>query len=238
MTGTGQSMWLRKDVAVIVLGGLTLALWDLAGLDLPIMRALGDGDGFPLQNAFVTERLMHEGGRWISYAVFIWLLVNAIRPLPLVPALSRAQRWGWLGVTALCLALIPGLKQLSLTSCPWDLAEFGGRAQYVSHWAVGVTDGGPGRCFPAGHPSGGFGFIAGYFALRLSSRRVAFGWLVSVVAIGLVFGFAQTLRGAHYPSHTLYTAWICWSFSAVMYQIADFAANRLGQRRKPATDSS
>ena len=35
-----------------------------------------------------------------------------------------------------------------------------------------------------------------------------------------VLGAAQTLRGAHYPSHTLYTAWICWSLCASTFHLA------------------
>ena len=33
---------------------------------------------------------------------------------------------------------------------------------------------------------------------------------------GLLFGGAQTLRGAHYPSHSLWTAWLCWTLSATL----------------------
>ena len=39
---------------------------------------------------------------------------------------------------ALCVLAVPALKQISTTSCPWDLAEFGGVARYASHWALGV----------------------------------------------------------------------------------------------------
>ena len=48
------------------------------------------------------------------------------------------------------LAVVSVIKILSNTSCPWDLAEFGGVARYASHWALGVIDGGGGRCFPGG----------------------------------------------------------------------------------------
>ena len=53
-----------------------------------------------------------------------------------------------LGTTVACAALIPLIKRLSATSCPWSLAEFGGSVvQFVPHWVRGVTDGGPdGEC--------------------------------------------------------------------------------------------
>lgn len=215
----------RSDVVVAVVGAVLIAAWDLAALDVPAMRLFGAASGFPLQDAFVPSVLIHQGGRWISYGLFGWVLVNALRPLPPASALPRWERWHWLGVTVLCLALVPTLKQFSLTSCPWDLLEFGGRAQYVTHWQLGVADGGPGRCFPAGHPSGAFGFIAGYFALRPHRPRAARLWLAGTVALGVLFGAGQTLRGAHYPSHTLYTAWLCWVVCILAYR----RRTRLGQ---------
>lgn len=214
-------MTARRDLVVAAAGALLIAAWDLSGLDLPVMRWFGDPSGFALRDAFVTSTLLHEGGRWVSYALFAWVLANALRPLPFARGLAPAERGFWLGVTVLCLALVPALKHFSLTSCPWDLAEFGGRARYVSHWQFGVPDGGPGRCFPAGHPSGAFGFLAGYFALRPHRPRAARLWLAGIVALGAVFGAAQTLRGAHYPSHTLVTAWLCWVVCALAYGLRD-----------------
>ena len=207
----------RLDFAVAFAALALLALWDLSGLDLLIVRAFGNAGGFPLQDAFVPSMLLHEGGRWISYLLFAWVLVNAVRPLPSSIALPREQRWYWFGVTIVCLALTPTLKYFSLTSCPWDLAEFGGRAQNVSHWRFGVADGGPGRCFPAGHASGAFGFIGGYLALRSRHAMAARRWLTGVLALGVLFGITQTARGAHYPSHSMYTAWLCWTASAFAY---------------------
>lgn len=33
--------------------------------------------------------------------------------------------------------------------------------------------------------------------------------LLATLLAGALFGLAQTLRGAHYPSHTLWSAWLC-----------------------------
>ena len=35
--------------------------------------------------------------------------------------------------------------------------------------------------------------------------------VLAVLLMGLVLGLTQTLRGAHYPSHTFWTAFICWA---------------------------
>jgi membrane-associated PAP2 superfamily phosphatase len=205
----------RLDDLHLTLAGLVLLLvWDLAGLDLAVMRALGDGQGFAWRDRWLTAELLHGGGRAVGWLLMALLAVNAVRPLWAGP--SRAERWRWLAVTAGCLLLVPALKQISRTSCPWDLAEFGGWAAYVSHWQLGVGDGGPGRCFPSGHATAAFAFVSGWFALREHQPRAARAWLVGVLLLGLAFGTGQTLRGAHHPSHSLWTAWLCWACSAAL----------------------
>ncbi len=78
----------------------------------------------------------------------------------------------------------------------------------VSHWAGWLrADGGGGHCFATG-----FAFMGGYFALRADKPRLARIWLAASIALGLLLGAAQQLRGAHFMSHTLWTGWICWLF--------------------------
>ncbi len=49
--------------------------------------------------------------------------------------------------------------------------------------------------------------------LRGRHPRAARAWLAAALLAGLAFGGTQYLRGAHYPSHTLWTAWLCWLIS-------------------------
>ena len=156
----------------------------------------------------------HEGGRIAGWLTLGLLVINVWRPLWAGP--TRGERVRWLVVTVLCVAAVPALKQISHTSCPWDLAEFGGVARYVSHWTLGLGDGGPGRCFPSGHATAAFAFLGGWFVLREHQPRVARRWLAGVLLCGLLFGGGQFLRGAHFPSHTLWTAWRCWVLSAAL----------------------
>ena len=39
-------------------------------------------------------------------------------------------------------------------------------------------------------------------------------WLLAVLGAGLLLGIGQLARGAHYPSHTFWTAGICWAICA------------------------
>jgi len=198
----------RSDLLLPLLAlGLLLA-WDASELDLLLIRLYGAADGFAWREHWFTSGLLHQGGRVLAWGLAGLLLLNALRPL--WPEQNRAERWWWLAMTLFCVLLIPLLKRGSATSCPWDLAEFGGVARYVSHWHVGLGDGGPGHCFPSGHASSAFAFLGGFFALRRAYPGWARAWLVGVVLVGTLFGWAQMARGAHYASHTMWTAWICW----------------------------
>ena len=205
----------RLDDLHITLAGLVLLLlWDLSGLDRAAMHLVGDAHGFAWRDHVLTSQLAHGGGRVLGWLVLGLLVVNVWRPLWAGP--SRAERVRWLAVTLLCVAVVPALKQFSHTSCPWDLAEFGGWARYVSHWQLQLDDGGPGRCFPSGHATVAFAFFSGWFVLRHHRPRLARRWLAGVLGLGLLFGLTQYLRGAHHPSHTLWTAWVCWTLNAAL----------------------
>lgn len=210
--------WQRDLLFTALLWLLVVAL-DAAGIDFWLTRVVGSPSGFAWRDHWLTRGVLHEGGRVASWLLFGVVLIAAWRPWPAARHLSRRTRWWWLGCTMACAALISTLKQFSLTSCPWHLAEFGGGARWVSHWALGVSDGGPGRCFPSGHASGAFAFLAGYFALGESSPRQARQWLALVLALGFVFGWAQLIRGAHHASHAVWTGAICWSMTSLTYYL-------------------
>ena len=201
----------RRDLAWLAAGLLLLLAWDLAGVDLVVARWFGSPTGFALRTVWWTSDLLHGGGRWLAWAVLLVLVVGIWRPLPVFARLTRRERIGWVLVTLAAVLLVPAIKRISLTSCPWDLAEFGGVAQYVSHWRWGVGDGGAGHCFPSGHAAGAFAFLSGYFVLRTDHPRLARRWLCGVLLAGALFGLAQLVRGAHFPSHTFWTAWFCWA---------------------------
>lgn len=192
---------------------LALALgWDLAGLDLPLARLAGSAQGFPWRDHWLAFTVLHEGGRRLAWALALGLCAAVWWPAGPLLHLSTSRR-ALLAVSTLLAAFaVVLLKKNSYTSCPWDLAEFGGVARHVSHWSR-AFDGGAGQCFPAGHASSGFSFFAGYFAFRPIDARIARRWLVAAGGTGLLLGLAQQWRGAHFMSHTLWTAVVCWGIA-------------------------
>ena len=188
-----------------------LLAWDASGLDLPLAHWFGNANGFVLRDHWLFSGVLHNGARYASWVLALWLCVAVGWPLGWLRRIDFDARLQLAATALLAVSVVSSLKSLSITSCPWDLAEFGRTARHLSHWAWGSADGGGGRCFPAGHASAGFAFVAGYFAFRRRAPRVARLWLAAAVGAGLVLGMAQQVRGAHFMSHTLWTGWLCWA---------------------------
>jgi membrane-associated PAP2 superfamily phosphatase len=206
----------RRDAVAAQIGAAVLLIWELSGIDIVVTRWFGSADGFPWRDNWWTSTLLHQGGRIAAGVVLAFLVLDSLQPIVRGP--SRIERRISLLSTLACLLLIPALKQVSTTSCPWDLAEFGGTADYVPHWAFHVTDGGPGHCFPSGHVVAAFAFLSVYFMLRPSRPAAARMCLVVACLAGVVLGGAQVMRGAHHPSHVMWAAWLCWLVCVAMHR--------------------
>lgn len=212
------------------LGSLLLLMaWDYSGLDRAMAHWFGAAGGFALQSHWLWRGVLHDDIRFLPWLLELGLLVAMVRPFGALKQLEALRRVQLALTTLLALLLVSNIKLHSRSSCPWDLQEFGGMATYVSHWAWGLRDGGSGGCFPAGHASAGFSFIGGFFAFRHVLPQTARRWLAGALLAGLVLGLAQQVRGAHYMSHTLWTAWFCWAAAGMV----DLAVNQLIARRRP-----
>lgn len=211
-----RAWWLATALALA-----SVLAWDASGLDLTVMSWLGNAQGFALRHNWWLESVLHEPMRRVATVLYLVLWAMVWRPSGFFKHFQRQERLDMvLGVTGALLA-ISLMKHFSLTSCPWELQTFGGAASYVSHWQWGLADGGGGKCFPGGHASSALAFLAlalpGLAALPGSKhRQTAMRLLAVVLLAGAVLGTVQTLRGAHYPSHTLWTGWVCWVLAGSM----------------------
>lgn len=219
---------------------LLTVLWEWSGLDRLVMQLIGTPTGFALQHTWWLERVLHEGVRQLAVLVFAALWIWALWP-PGAESLPRRERVAAMALASLSLLAVNLVKNHSLTSCPWDWRQFGGLAEPVAHWRWGVPDGGPGRCFPGGHTSSAFGFLAlclPWLAPPSGASRPpapGFRWLGGVLAAGLLAGAVQTLRGAHPPSHTLWTLLICSGVALVGWRLMP-AVETIRRRAAPKAD--
>ena len=198
--------------ALISLALLPLLLaWDFSDGDMKMAAIWGERGGFALRSNWWMEKIMHEGARTVGWLFLLTLLLSIWRPWGTLRSLATADRASVFGSVLCALLSVTVIKGLSETSCPWDLQVFGGLAPYVSHWDFWQRDGGGGHCFPAGHASTGFAFMAAYFGLKQNNAPAAWVWLLVALLIGFELGISQQIRGAHFMSHTLWTAWLCWT---------------------------
>lgn len=187
------------------------------------------GSTWSLRTSFLTQQVLHVAARDASVAAWIVVVIA------LASARSDARWRAWRRPLA-CLALsvllstllVAWIKSWSNVDCPWDLARYGGQRAYFDLFAArpGQSAGG---CFPAGHASGGYAWMATYFLL-LAMRPAWRGYgLAAGIALGLAFGFAQQLRGAHFLSHDLWSAALCWLVAVAVHAIARQPLQRQGE---------
>lgn len=166
------------------------------------------------------SHVMHTRGQQAAQLVYVCVLVVAL--------VSWQTRWlaDWrrrltyaaLAMT-LCYAIVGGSKALLPVPCPWDLARYGGHLPDGSflHWQAQATA--VKGCFPSGHAAGGYVLFALYFAAAGFDDRMARAWLACALVVGITFGIAQQLRGAHFLSHDVATAAVCWSVCAMLKRL-------------------
>lgn len=220
--GDGERSFWRTVWITTVAALLGLVALEATPIDLVLARMSYDPllGVFPLREHVLTTRVAHDGVRLAAALVFAWILASIWRPRGLLARLERGRRVSLFISVAGCLVVVAALKRGSALHCPWGLLEFGGAHPYLRLFDS-VPAGWPrGSCFPAGHALSAFAFIGGYFAWRDVDRRVARAWLISVLVAGALAGVSQQLRGAHFLSHTLWTAWLTWTLSACIAWLA------------------
>lgn len=195
----------------------------LFGLDQRLADALfaWEGHAWSLKDAYATEQLVHRAGRTLSLlawfavcGVWAWSLHNR-RGLPWRKPLGYLVLASLLGTM-----LVAWIKSWSNMDCPWDLVRYGGERPFVSFMAVRPVGMARALCFPAAHASAGYCWLALYFFLGVVRPRLRWVGFAVGLGLGLLFGFAQQLRGAHFLSHDLWSLAICWATSLLLFRIS------------------
>lgn len=168
---------------------------------------------------FLTQ-WMHVGLKWlmVMIALVCLLLSSAGYKLTKLQPYRRPFLWVFVGMVVSTTA-VAILKHYNQHACPWDLAIYGGDSPFFELFTAAPSGVESGSCFPAGHPSGGFALMAFYFAFMHSKPRFSTGMLILGLFAGLVMGFAQVMRGAHFLSHIIWSGWVVWVALLILYLI-------------------
>ncbi|WP_417680901.1 phosphatase PAP2 family protein [Pseudidiomarina aquimaris] len=212
---------LRKSWPRIAVGFIALlVIVESAGLKFLLADYIYQLEGlhWALRDHFITKTLLHDGVRWINIVAVTFTLLLCLYHLS--PLGNRAQlRRHFLLFTSVVLSfgLVNYFKAILGMDCPWDLQMYGGTKPYISFWSASNPHYALGRCFPAGHSSIGFAWMALFFFWRNNHPRLANFALIGSLVLGFALGFVQQLRGAHFFIDDITTAFVCWSVSAFIY---------------------
>ncbi len=202
----------------------TLLSWLLMGLGgdqwLADRLFAMQGHAWTLQSSPFLQEVLHAGGREVSKmawcaALSLWLLslcTNRMRALRLPLAYLLVS-------TLFATALVGWMKRWTHMDCPWDLLRYGGDKAYYGLFAQLPHGMQAGRCFPAGHASAGYAWVALYFFFERTWPSLRHWGLALGLVAGLAFGLAQQLRGAHFASHDLWALGISWLVALTLHRL-------------------
>ncbi len=210
-------------IAPLTVASLLFALAYGAKLDFVLATFLFDlqGSSWSLQHHWLTETVLHHSVRNLNQTLVLTVLSYWVWQRFYKKDLSQKQRalGGLLLSLILSYAAVAVLKRLLPMECPWDLQQFGGDSVFWGLFDTRPDTLASNQCFPAGHASIGFAWLALYYYLRTVKPDRAWLGLLIGMAAGLLLGFVQQLRGAHFISHDITTAAVCWLVCTLQYLV-------------------
>ncbi|MBU0783746.1 MAG: phosphatase PAP2 family protein [Gammaproteobacteria bacterium] len=204
-----------------LLGVFIVFLNRYTGWDQAISNVFFDPQAasFPLKQNQWLSLLLHDGLRWL--AAGIWLVFVLLLCLKSVRQVYWKEILFILLVSLLAALVVSVLKALSSHSCPWDLNLYGGAADYFRLFqnTHAVANPGPGKCFPSGHASTAFMWIVLLYSPMPWLKRHQTTVAIVVLFMGGLASGVQIAKGAHFTSHVLATAWLCWGVSLLAVDV-------------------
>ena len=210
--------WYGLPLALLAL----MLLVDPSRLDLALADLFYIRDqGFIGRHNDFLEDVLHDRAKQLTIVIGVLAIGGFL--LSLLPSRLRPLRRE-LGYLVLAMGLSTGfvtpLKKITQMHCPWSLEQYGGvehfsgllepRAQPVEK---------SGKCWPGGHAAAGFALIALFFFWRDRYPRLANAALIFALSLGSLFSLVRMAQGAHFFSHNLWTAVLCWLICLVLYDL-------------------
>ncbi|MEQ1600101.1 MAG: phosphatase PAP2 family protein [Methylotenera sp.] len=227
----GKISYLQQIVGLLLSAYFLLFIYPKTGLDQALIAPYFDiaTQSFPLKHQVFLEKFMHTGLKYCMIFIAITSLWAGLQAniheasgaSVFKKIIGNSQKqFIWLFVSMVAsTSVISLLKSVSIHGCPNDLTLYGGELPLLAlfeHLPAGVA---AGHCFPGGHASGGFALMAFYFAFREAKPKFASVMLALALVLGFSMGWAQMMRGEHFLSHNLWTAWLVWAVLVVLFTL-------------------
>lgn len=204
-----------------------IVLFRGTSLDFVVQDPLYDFTGHAWlmdRNAPVPRLLFYDLPKVLLVLLSVALLARVLQPganalLRSLP-FSRRQTIFLL----LCLGLIPltlsSAKRYTGIWCPYQITRYDGPETFRHLFDATPPENASnqcGRCFPAGHASGGFAMMS-LFLVGRTRRERWLGWAAGF-GLGWMMGLYQMFKGAHFLSHTLVTMTAAWILILILARL-------------------
>ncbi|KXU38509.1 phosphoesterase [Ventosimonas gracilis] len=178
------------------------------------------GEGFIGRHSFLLESILHTKVKQLLIGFGLCALAGFVLSL----FIARLKPWrrdlSYLVLAlTLCSSIVTPLKAATNVHCPWSLQVFGGDQQFRPLLGKTIESNKPGRCWPAGHASAGFSWLALFSLLRDRYPRSARVALVGALALGSLLASGRMMQGAHFFSHSLWTLLLDWVIGVLAYRL-------------------
>lgn len=222
---SSTDLFLPAILALLASASLLLIIGQYTDIDLWLADRYFDAQRqtFPWNNTWFAREFMHGWVKnvlaWSSILLVATMLADVVFKFRWLTSVRRAG----LRVLALSATLEPQMirmmKENSALHCPWGVDRYGGAEPFLRLLDT-VPDGWhAGHCFPAGHASSGMWLVALAALWLPHAPRKALLALAGGLSIGLTLGWVQQMRGQHFLTHTLWTAWLSTALLLVLIAV-------------------
>jgi len=213
-----NTTYLTVPLLFMVLG----VYFEYSGLDLKMISPFFDAatKTWPYNKHWLSSTVMHKGANKFVQLVGVSLLFTFIASFFVEKVRKYRKPVGYMLLASLLGPILVSIgKATTHIYCPWDLKIFGGTEPYIRLFDTVPKGAKIGHAFPAGHASGGFAFLSLYFLFKEHKPELRFYGLLIGLVMGFSFGFAQQTRGAHFFSHDLFSAAVCFYAAFFVYYL-------------------
>lgn len=210
--------YLNRVITCIIILAIALTIIDYNNIDLKFQSLFFINDTknwFINRDDSLLKFIFYKLPKYliVSYGVILifWLSILSFYK----QQLDLQKKLLFLILALITIPLVVAmLKHYSPIYCPNHINNFSGGHIYISPLKIFSEEiffNNNGKCFPAGHASGGFALISLYFVMP--TKRLKHYALIFSLLLGWIMGLYQIAKGAHYLSDTLVTLAIAYLIS-------------------------